>query len=93
MITGTTPKQNATLYRQSSPINFVSAHSAPTLILHGGSDKIVNVSQSKTLKSKLDKAGVKNEMIIYPGKSHGWYGPTLSNSFDKIQEFLQSNVF
>ena len=92
MITGTTPKHNVGLYRQSSPINYVSTHSAPTLILHGSNDNIVNVSQSKSLKNKLDKAGVKNELIIYPGKSHGWYGPTLSNSFDRIQEFLQANV-
>jgi len=92
MITGTTPNQNSTLYKQSSPINFINPRSAPTLILHGGNDKIVNVSQSKTLKDKLDKAGVKNELIIYPGKSHGWYGETLSNSFDRIAAFLQLNV-
>lgn len=92
MVTGTTPKQNLSLYQQSSPINYVNTHSAPTLILHGGSDNIVNVSQSKSLKSKLDKAGVKNELVIYPGKSHGWFGPTLSNSFDRIESFLQTNV-
>ena len=92
MITGTTPKQNAALYQQSSPLNYVNAHSAPTLILHGSNDNIVNVSQSKSLKSKLDKAGVINEMVIYPGKAHGWYGPTLSNSFDRIETFLEANV-
>lgn len=92
MITGTTPKQNAALYQQSSPVNYVSSHSAPTLILHGSSDNIVNVSQSKSLKSKLDQAGVKNELVIYPGKAHGWYGSTLSDSFDRIEAFLQANV-
>ena len=92
MITGTTPRQNSALYKQSSPINYINPHSAPTLILHGGNDKIVNVSQSKNLKDKLDKAGVKNELIIYPGKAHGWYGETLSNSFDRIAAFLESNV-
>lgn len=92
MITGTTPKHNSEIYKESSPINYVSSQSAPTLILHGGSDNIVNVSQSKSLKNKLDKAGVKNELIIYPGKSHGWYGQTLSNSFDRIEGFLQSYV-
>lgn len=92
MITGTTPKHNSVIYEESSPINYVSSRSAPTLILHGGSDNIVNVSQSKSLKTRLDKAGVKNELIIYPGKSHGWYGQTLSNSFDRIEEFLQACV-
>jgi dipeptidyl aminopeptidase/acylaminoacyl peptidase len=92
MITGTTPSQNQSIYKESSPINYVSAHSAPTLILHGNKDQIVSVSQSKALKTKLDNAGVKNELIIYPGKAHGWYGPTLSDSFDRIEEFLQKNV-
>lgn len=92
MITGTTPAQNASIYKESSPINYVNANSAPTLILHGSKDQIVNLSQSKSLKSKLDNAGVKNELIIYPGKAHGWYGSTLSNSFDRIEEFLQTNV-
>jgi acetyl esterase/lipase len=92
MITGTTPSQNPAIYKESSPINYVNKHSSPTLILHGSKDQIVNVSQSKALKTKLDNAGVKNDLIIYPGKAHGWYGSTLSNSFDKIEEFLQMNV-
>lgn len=92
MITGTTPAHNKTIYEQSSPINYVNSKSAPTLIFHGGSDALVNVSQSKSLKNKLDKAGVKNELVIYPGKQHGWYGATLSNSFDHIEEFLQTYV-
>lgn len=92
MITGTTPSGNPELYRQSSPIHFVSSNSAPTLILHGGKDQVVDVSQSKALKTKLDKAGVSNELIIYPEQRHGWYGAALSKSLDKIEEFLDSNV-
>ena len=92
MVTGTTPSQNRKLYQESSPINYVNAHSAPTLILHGSNDNVVNVSQSKALKTKLDNANVKNELVIYPGKSHGWYGETLSNSFDRIETFLRENV-
>lgn len=92
MITGTTPSQTLTLYKESSPINYVSTHSAPTLILHGSSDQIVNISQSKVLKSKLDDSGVKNELIVYQGKAHGWHGTALSNSFDRIESFLKLNV-
>lgn len=92
MITGTTPSQNALLYQESSPINYVNAYSAPTLILHGSNDSVVNVSQSKALKNKLDDAGVKNELVIYPRKAHGWYGETLSDSFDRIEAFLTASV-
>ena len=92
MVTGTTPMSNAALYRESSPVNYVSPASAPTLIFHGGQDQVVNVSQSKTLKSRLDKAGVTNELVVYPSQKHGWYGSTLSNSFDRIEKFLETNV-
>ena len=92
MVTGTNPKQDAALYHQSSPINFVTARSAPTLIFHGGNDPVVHVSQSRALKKKLEKAGVAHDLVVYPTQRHGWYGATLSNSFDIIESFLATNV-
>ena len=92
MVTGTTPAENPALYSQSSPVNFVSAQSPPTLIFHGGSDQVVNVSQSEALKSRLQAAGARNDLIVYPGQRHGWHGTTLSNSFDRIETFLRSAI-
>lgn len=93
MVTGTTPTANAAIYKQSSPINYVNADAPPTLLLHGAKDEVVNLSQSQSLKKKLDDAGVKNELVVYPNKAHGWHGETLSNSFDRIEEFLEENVY
>lgn len=92
MITGTTPLADPELYHQSSPINFVTGQSAPTLILHGSNDQVVNLSQSKALKQELKKAGVKHELVVYQGQRHGWKGSLLSNSFDRIEAFLETNV-
>lgn len=92
MITGTSPRENAKLYRESSPLNYVSRHAAPTLIFHGSADQIVNVSQSKALRQQLEKWGVPNELVIYPGQRHGWYGSTLTNSFDRMEKFLDEHV-
>ena len=92
MITGTTPGFNREIYRQSSPINFVSTSSAPTLLLHGGSDHIVDVSQSKALKKRLEEAGVIHDLVIYPKERHGWHGATLTHSFNHIESFLKANV-
>jgi len=92
MITGTTPIANAGLYLQSSPINYVTSTTPPTLILHGSKDQMVNVSQSRALKTRLEKAGVVHELVVYPGEQHGWRGATLSNSFDRIEAFLEKNV-
>lgn len=83
-----TPTTNAALYQSSSPINFVSAQSPPTLILHGGLDPLVPLSQSLTLKSRLESANVPVQLVIYPDEAHGWTGASLTDSYEKIATFL-----
>jgi len=91
-VTGGTPTTNNTLYTQSSPINFVSAQSPPTMILHGGADIIVSLSQSIQLNNKLTIAGVSRDYIFYPTEGHGWIGANLSDSFNRILAFLAAYV-
>ena len=92
VLLGGTPESNSNIYRQSSPINFVSKASAPTLIFQGGKDPLVKSSQATLLKSKLDASGVPNQIILYPEEGHGWIGSTLSDSFQKIAQFLSQHV-
>ncbi len=61
------------LRKSVSPIHFVDAKDSPTLIISGGSDKGVPVSQSEPMKAALDKAGVKNELKIFPEADHDFY--------------------
>lgn len=91
-VTGNTPTTNNTIYTQSSPINFVSSQSPPTMILHGGTDIVVSPSQSVALDTKLFISGVTHQYIFYPGEGHGWVGANLTDSFNKIQAFLAANV-
>ena len=91
-VTGGTPATSNTLYTQSSPINFVSSQSPPTMILHGGTDIVVSPSQSVLLNTKLQTAGVTHQYFFYPTEGHGWVGTNLSDSFNKIQAFLAANV-
>jgi acetyl esterase/lipase len=91
-VVGGTPTTQAGLYASSSPINFVSAQSPPTIILHGGLDILVSPTQSTTLKTRLTTLGVVNQYVFYPTENHGWTGPNMIDSFDKIQAFLTANV-
>lgn len=91
-VMGTTPDANMEIYRQSSPINFVSAQSPPTLILHGSADEVVAVSQSQALKAKLDAAGATSQLHVYEGEGHGWFGAKMTHSFDLIQAFLNQHL-
>ncbi len=91
-LTATTPDQKPEVYEQSSPAHFVSEQSPPTLIFQGGADPVVAKSQSILLDRKLKAAGVPNELVLYPNAGHGWYGATLTNSFDRIEAFLQKHM-
>lgn len=91
-VTGATPTTNSSLYNQSSPVNFVTAQSPPTIVLHGGADIVVSSSQSAALVSKLVTSGVTNQYVFYATEGHGWVGANLTDSFNKIQAFLAANV-
>jgi acetyl esterase/lipase len=91
-VIGATPTTNSNLYIQSSPINFVTAQSPPTIVLHGAADIIVPASQSASLNVKLTISRVTHEYIVYPAEGHGWFGANLTDSFNKIQAFLAANV-
>jgi acetyl esterase/lipase len=93
MITGATPQQNQKIFEKSSPAFYVSEEAPPTLILHGGRDVVVDVSQSRLLAEKLKEKGVAHELHVYPSEGHGrWYGNSLVSSFDRIQKFLETHT-
>ena len=46
------------LYVEASPVHYLKPGLPPTMILHGTSDNLVPVSQSDTLKKRLDALGV-----------------------------------
>ena len=87
-----TPTTNAAMYQQSSPINYVTAQSPPTIIFQGGADPLVPVSQSATLNTNLQTLGVAHQYVLYPTEGHGWVGANLTHSFNAIQAFLAANV-
>lgn len=85
-----TPASNAAMYQSSSPLNFVTAQTPPTLLLHGTADPIVPYSQSTALKAKLDAAGVSAKLVTYTGAGHGdWNATTWSDAYAQIFAFLK----
>ena len=91
-IVGTTPIADSLLYANSSPINFVTPSSPPTILLQGGLDPLVRPQQAVSLQTKLEASGVVNQYVFYPNEGHGWAGADLIDSFNKIQAFLSANV-
>jgi Esterase/lipase len=91
-VVGGTPVTLPVMYQQSSPVNFITAQTPPTIILQGGIDPLVAPSQSSNLRDLLQAAGVIQQYVFYPTESHGWTGANMKDSFDKIGLFLAANV-
>lgn len=90
--TGKTYSQHQEIFIQSSPVNFVTKDSPPTIILQGGKDELVPPSQAAILNNKLEEKHVVHQLVLYPEEGHGWTGINLLDSFEKIKNFIQSNV-
>jgi len=89
-IVGATPTTNPVLYFQSSPINFVTSTSTPTMIVHGGLDQLVAPTQSTTLKDLLVSKGVPVKFEFYPNEGHGFAIAAFNDSFNKMRDFLSA---
>jgi acetyl esterase/lipase len=58
-------------YRDASPLAYVTADDAPTLLMHGDQDVIVPIKQSEIMESALKQALVKVAFIKVAGGRHG----------------------
>ena len=86
---GFTPDQNPAIYKESSPVNFVTAKSPPTIVLQGKLDPLVSPRQADLLINKLQHAGVPNQLVLYPNAKHGFKGADFIDSINKIEAFLK----
>lgn len=68
---GGQPSQNQEKAKKASPVTYVSATSAPFLIIQGEKDVIVDPKQSVELNDALQKAGVDSRLFIVKGGGHG----------------------
>jgi acetyl esterase/lipase len=55
-----------------SPVYHATADDPPTLIIHGDADFLVPIQQAQLLCEKLKAVNVPNELVVRPGKGHGW---------------------
>lgn len=56
-----------------SPVHFADPRDPPVLLITGDADKGVPPAQSEAMKAALDKAGVENKLVQFPGADHDFY--------------------
>ncbi|MBL7700051.1 MAG: alpha/beta hydrolase [Chitinophagaceae bacterium] len=84
-----TPETNPGIYDQSNPINFITSHSAPTLMLHGDKDTIISIEQAYRLRDRLAKNSVVNKLVVYSGQGHGFTGNELTDLYQQVAIFVK----
>lgn len=80
--------------REISPLTYVSARTAPSLIIHGDADKLVPIYQAEIYGKKCKEAGVPFKLIVKPGADHGWAGieKDLATFADWFDEHLKPSA-
>ena len=58
--------------REMSPIYYVTAELPPVLIVHGDADTLTPLEQSEWFVARAREAGGTVELLVRPGKQHGW---------------------
>ena len=72
----------------ASPYHTATTTSPPTLLFYGGQDPLVPNSQGIDLDSQLSNLGVPHEFSFYEEEGHGWYGQNLTDTFNKISNYI-----
>jgi acetyl esterase/lipase len=88
---GATPSQSPELYRDASPITFVTSSSPPIFLFHGDKDWLVPQRNSQLMKDRLQMLGVAHEFLSVDGKGHLATFADLSAA-DKSFEFLDKHL-
>jgi acetyl esterase/lipase len=89
-ITVTDEEKIRDLGRKISPINHVSAKSAPSLIIHGDKDFLVPIQQAEIMVEKLKGAGVAAKLVVKPGAAHGW--GDISKDAQQIVDWFDTHL-
>jgi acetyl esterase/lipase len=72
--------------KQISPIYHITAHTPPTLIVHGDADNLVPIQQAETFVAKCKEAGVPAELVVEKGAGHG--GPAFGKDVRLVADWF-----
>ncbi|MBX2814672.1 MAG: S9 family peptidase [Saprospiraceae bacterium] len=74
-----TPQSNPVGYAQGSAMTHADKLKGKLLLVHGMADDNVHAQNTMQLIAEFQKLGKPFELMVYPGKRHGWGGPERSH--------------
>ena len=77
------------LARRISPLTYVRAGQPPVLTIHGDADRVVPYSHAIRLHDALNKAGVRNRLLLFPvATTETSQQNSRSVAYEAIHQFL-----
>lgn len=96
LMAGMTPAQDPQAYAAASPLSWVGrvgAGAPRTLVIHGESDQVVPVDQSRRLVAALDEAGADHAFVEAPYGNHAfdqvWGAVTTQTARTAVERWLR----
>jgi dipeptidyl aminopeptidase/acylaminoacyl peptidase len=77
-----------------SPLNFAERLTlTPILLMHGESDPVVPITQSRAFVERCVAAGVDIDFVVYEAEGHGFRKPENQlDEYERMHDFLRSRV-
>lgn len=96
-VAGFDPDEEPEAFIPFCPLQNVTAHYPPTLLLHGDADTDVPHQQSVLMAEALAREGVEHELITITGGQHGFDGeeppsPQVASALDRVMSFLSGHM-
>lgn len=85
-IQGKPKEEQEKALRSLSPYWAVTKETAPTLIIQGDKDALVPYEQAQRFMAKLEENHVPHQLIMRPGKGHGW--PEIGKDVDLLADWF-----
>ena len=91
---GGTVEEKREDYKRASPITYVDAGDAPTLLIQGTKDPLVPHTQAFAMVEAMTKAGVPGRADVLVGAGHGWGGNSaeFAHTIASMTSFLKQHL-
>jgi len=78
--------------RVHSPLLYVTADDAPTLLLAGAADELVPIEHSRRIRDKFKELSVTHRLVEYPKAGHGLGGEDLTNAVSEMVQWFDTHL-
>lgn len=82
----TKPEDRLLLYKEISPINYLTKNSAPLLMIQGDSDTTIPVEHAYYMEDKAKEFGASVTIMIVKNAGHNWR--SVGKNIDPTQEYI-----